>query len=245
MAAGIHPRRPGRTGSEQRAESWCLALICGAILLTFSFLGLYGTGPELGPWRDLLDPSGAGSVPSLFLALQLFLSGAIFLRLSRRDDRSCRPCFLVAIGVGFFLIAACCGLGWPGERLFGDGGFSAGPAGSIPPSLFLVGLCALGFWAGRRDLRSLWARFRQESEILLAGAWIFLVGSVGLQLMGELLLAGVSLPLLRQLEIAIRAFLKMSGCSVMLYGSLLLALRLRAGGERFTSGPVLRTGSAG
>ena len=217
--AAAEPKHP----SDHRIEAWCLALICGALLLAVGFVALQRGGPRLAGLLGLFDPLGPWSIPSIYLALQLLLIGVVFCRLSRRLRRFCRTRVPAAVGIGFLLLALYHGTG-PREQ--GVSPLSFQPSGEGPLGGLILTILVFFAALNHRDVKSFWRHFRQESEIILAGTWMLLVGSVGLEWMAGIFLRSGAVPLLGELDVAIRAFFKMAGTSVILYGALRLALRL-------------------
>jgi hypothetical protein len=74
---------------------------------------------------------------------------------------------------------------------------------------------------GVEPLLRLWRSFQGGLSIFLAGGWVFLVGTVGIELLHSHYFCPSTLTALQPL---IKAFLEVAGASVMLYGALLLLL---------------------
>lgn len=74
---------------------------------------------------------------------------------------------------------------------------------------------------GSAPLLRLWRCFQGELSIFLAGCWVFLFGTVGIELLHQYYFCPSTLITLQPL---IKAFLEVAGASVMLYGALLLLL---------------------
>jgi hypothetical protein len=81
---------------------------------------------------------------------------------------------------------------------------------------------------GLSPLLRLWRCFQGELAIFLAGCWVFLFGTVGIDLLQTHYCGSSTLVALQPL---FKAFLEVAGASVMLYGALLLLLDQQQGGN--------------
>lgn len=208
-------------------------LLAGLVLFELCLVSIFAVHKLLGSPIEIIsssfNPASEGNIPAWFSSVQLFLIGLPFLLKSWQLDPDYLPSprFLRMVAVGFVFLSAdeaasihegLTRLLKPVEwvpRFKGDHGiwvFIYLPIGLI---LFL---------ATFRQLAALWHRYRHATFMMAIGMGIFLLGAVGLEIIGYQFLRSGWTPVLYKASVVLEEFLEMSGASIILYGAILLLL---------------------
>lgn len=182
------------------------------------------------PIHILFDLDAEKTIPSWFSSIQLFLIGLILL-LSRfwpNKPRTDTPLFFPLTGSGFIFLAVdeavelheavtdiLKHVAWI-PRFQGNHGIW------IPVYLIVMVFLAFLF---RRSIVALARAYPRRIRIVLTGLVVFLIGAVGLEIIGYQYLRALGQDSIwYKLEIALEEFLEMAGASIVLYGVLSSAL---------------------
>ena len=219
--------------SSRHAWYFLLVLVGIEVLLTVSYLVTHVFYPHDpgGPLRRLANMDSEVSVATWFSATQLFAVGFVSLLIGiyTQSHRHFLAPAAFAVSIGFIFLSMDeasaihesitvtlmhFDMTWfmfRGDR----GGWVA---------VYLVLGLLIFVLSYRRFLRPLWDRYRREALLMAAGFVLFLVGAVGIEVIGYHM-HGMSSEV-RSLAGAIEEFLEMFGISVTLYGSMMLGLTL-------------------
>lgn len=178
--------------------------------------------------RELFDMDAEVSLPTWLSSVQLFALGSLLLLagLGRRQ-RHIAAAWLALAGCAFLFASAdegaaihekittvALGLELTWLLFEGDHGAWIG--------LYLaVGLIVL--FLARRALAALWRHHRRVAVAFGLGAATFVVGAVGVEILGYEYLRESAPEWQYRIGVAVEEFLELAGISVMLYGGLLLA----------------------
>ena len=195
--------------------------------------------------RGTFDLDGEANIPTWFSSIQLFLIGAVFLPMTRRQEAHhiFRPLLLSIVGAGFIFLSldeaarihetitrSLRHVEWI-PRFKGDHGIWVAFYLTIGSGI------ALASW---RDGLAMWRFSRSAALAMITGIGVYVLGGVGLEVISyQFLLDGT--PQLYRAEVALEEFMEMAGASLVLYGALLLDLRLQGARVPFAS----RTGWSG
>jgi hypothetical protein len=192
-----------------------------ALLFLLEFL-LLGVLLVYAAW-DLLSGRGlaAWGQQHAFLtwlaSVQLFIVGILCLIIARPGREMDRFPWSPFWWLGITLVLVSSGRAMPFlER--------PGPLNGAQMILLLLALLVIVLVrkaGGVSPLLRLWRCFQGELSIFLAGCWVFLFGTIGIELLHSHYCGPSTLTALQPL---IKAFLEVAGASVMLYGALLLLL---------------------
>lgn len=211
----------------RRLFVWLLAFEC---LLVVAFLVEYAVGSPAWLITRLLDLDREDSIATWFSSLQLAAVGVLFLILAAKQRQDGVPRWFLGLGgLGFLFLSADEALmlhesitgalvkvDWV-PRFSGDHGIWI---------FFYLGLGAALLLLMLRPLLTLWRRHRHPFALMAAGAGIFLLGAVGLEIIGYEFLAGGP-PLFYRFEVAAEEFLEMLGATAILCGVSRYALELQ------------------
>ncbi len=214
--------------SERSARIFLVAVIIVEICMVAVFL-TYELLDKQGLFiHRLFNLDSEKNIPALFSSAQLFLVGLVFLSIAyqSRQTRFYSPLFLTALGTAFIFLAfdeafsiheritySLVHIEWI-PRFKGDHGIW------VAPYLF-AGL--VFFLLTYKQFLKMWKESRRETTIMASGIVIFMVGVVGLEVIGyQLLGEGSSISHLYTLEVALEEFLEMMGISIVLYGAVTL-----------------------
>ncbi len=213
---------------EQTLKKLLYITIAFELILLAGFLVISFIGSPGGYAYTLLNLGGEKNLPALFSSLQLLLVGIVFLNIAllAGQTKALSPLFMILLGLGFIYLAfdEFLSLHEGVTRAFvhnknmprfkGDHGLW------VAPYLF-VGL--LFFVLNYREFLKMWKTFNSQTRIMAAGIAIFLLGAVGMEVIGYQFLMDEDSPrYLYKLEVATEEFLEMLGISIALYGTLLL-----------------------
>lgn len=182
----------------------------GLLVLEMAIVGLYFLGLGLacpGRPEGLISLQGGNSLTSWISSLQLVATGFLLVLSARAPEdkeEGLSGVFLVCCGT-FFLFLALLSSMRPAL-------LAADLLRGLPVALFLS---LLTFRVAKPSFTALWSRYHRQSVIILAGLWLHLFGSIGLEILQACFLCNVSI-----LEPG-KAFFEMSGGTVILYGVLL------------------------
>ncbi len=180
----------------------------------------------LGSIRKIFDLNQDLSIPAWFSSVQLFIvSLLLYIAYSSNQRKLELPSSFLLLGILFFVFlsidegaaihekitiaARKLDLNW----LMFDGNSGAWIA--VYSFLGLVGGLVTF-----RYFRLLWKHFRHETQIALAGAFLFVMGAVGFEVISYLFLQSGST--LHKVEVIFEELFEMSGISIILYAVLLL-----------------------
>jgi hypothetical protein len=210
-----------RFGSEhiRRLFYWLVAFEC---LLVLAFLAEYAIQSPAWLIKRLLDLDREDSIATWFSSMQLAAIGVLFLIKLVARKRGDVPRWFLGLGcLGFFFVSADEALmlhenitsalvkvDWV-PRFSGDHGVWV---------FFYLGLGALLLLLTLRPLLMLWQRHRYALTLMTAGAGVFLLGAVGLEVIGYEFLAGGP-PVIYLFEVAAEEFLEMLGATAILCGA--------------------------
>ena len=214
-----------------RSDAGKIAL--GLVFIELGLVGLWSIDAVFGlPWtfHALLNLDGEATIPAWFSAMLLFAIGGTFLlaRFVPRTHDVIPPNFSTLLGLGFvflsmdeaaaiheMLTAALKHIEWV-PRFRGQHGIWIGLYGSL-------GLVVL--YTLRPVANAVWKLYFHQAMIFSAGAAVFLLGAVGLEVLGyEWALNENPQSALYLLEVAVEEFMEMLGATLMYYAALLFLL---------------------
>lgn len=216
--------------SEKDARRIFLLMVAIELCLVAAYAAIHIFRLDLpwGPSRVWFNLNRELSIPTWFSTIQLFVTAcALFLAAAKSRRGTYLPTgFLVAAGFIFLFLSADEGssiheqiaataidkeIDW--VLLSGDKAWMKLYAVLAIPVL-LVAI---------RYLRVFWRHRRHETRLVIGGAFIFVVGAVGLELIGYLFFPEGDLSALYRLEVLVEEFCEMFGISLILYAALLLS----------------------
>lgn len=198
-----------------------IEIFFAVVFLTFSFLG-----DPLWIIDRLFNLNGEKNLPALFSSIQLFSVGIILLVIARQPRKLLLPStiFLSILGAGFIFLSIdeafsihesitrmLKHIDWI-PRFKGDHGIW------IPLYLSLIPIFLSIFY---KNFFAMWNQSKKETILVTSGLGLFLLGAVGMEVIGYQFLTTANTPILYILEIAIEEFLEMFGISLVLYGVIL------------------------
>lgn len=214
--------------TEKDAAKLLVALLMFEVLLVTTYLlGIDSMPLKIGV---LFDLDRELTIPAWFSSMQLLLIGILFLFSSHWPERHLIsfPKFLYLAGIGFIFLSMDEAIAIH-ERLTSllghmksewtpsfKGGFGTWMAIYIP---ILMGLML----AARRTIPTFFKAYPHQARILLAGATIFVLGAVVLEIVSYLYLRDDEASQIYKLEVALEEFFEMAGASLILYGTILCA----------------------
>jgi hypothetical protein len=206
-------------------------IFAGLLLLDLFLVLIYLTDNLLGNpiWtlHKWIDLDGEHNIPAWISSTQLFLVGAVFLYLAGRGKSSVKPSpsFLGLLGAAFLALSADEiveiheGLTKALKHVAWLPRYTEGHGTWIPIYLTVI----LGFLViSWRQFLALYQRFPREFWIMALGAGMFLLGAVGVEILGYQIEKD-SARWLNTGEVILEELLELIGESVMLYGVILFA----------------------
>jgi hypothetical protein len=215
----------------KRLVYWIIAIEC---LFAVAYILMHILTPEMtwGPFRNLFDLDAEQSLPSWFSVVQLFIVGSLLILATRNNQHTERLSNFALIIAGIVFIGLSADEGaqiheridyvfrtFERQWLLVDGKWGAWIA-----IYGLLGLIAIVL--GAKHLFAIWHNFRFVALVGLAGAAIYVIGSVGFEVASFPFRNSEATLMLKLVTVVFEEFFEMLGVSIILYATLILSNRL-------------------
>lgn len=204
-----------------------IEIFFAVVFLTYSLIG------DPPPWiiHRWFNLNGEKNIPALFSSIQLFSVGIILFVIARQPRKLPLPStiFLLILGAGFVFLSIdeafsihesitrmLKHIDWIPRFKGGHGIWIL-----LYLSLILVFLSIF-----YKNFFAMWNQSKKETILVSSGLGLFLLGAVGMEVIGYQFLTVANTPTLYILEITIEEFLEMFGISLVLYGVILYQINL-------------------